>query len=342
MGFLSTFPEYAIAAMLSVPLLKSVPVEERENTEEISKSREAQDMVTATALAYRTSQSMSLDGLENALAGVATCLHNLGADEGRVTFSEYRDMTIACVKSFCRECQSYQTCVEENPAPCVENIEAIVEKLYKKERLFPDDQTIAPKYCHNTTALFEEIERTAAELETEHLKRRKIEAIAEEYELFLKLISESRASIEKEKAQDTALSDQLADVFLNAGLNNGVIMAFGNRKKYFVGAGDDKDGSIVTSKRLHEGIEESAGVKLGTPDYYRTGDIALFECLAVPMFSVEFATAGMRAGPDEISGDISGEYTAAPKNTAMEMLVQALERAVAEIASELTGKVQNE
>ena len=311
MGFLSTFPEYTIAAMLSVPLLKSVPVEERENTEEISKSREAQDMVTATALAYRTSQSLSLDGLENALAGVASCLHNLGADEGTVSFSEYRDMAIGCVKSFCRECQSYQACIEENPAPCVENIEAIAEKLYRKERLFPDDTTIAPKYCHNTAALFEKIEGAAAELEAERLKRRKIEAIAEEYELFLKLINESRAAIEKEKAQDTALSDKLADVFLRSGLNNGVIMAFGNRKKYFVGAGDDKDGSIVTSKRLHEGIEEAAGVKLGTPDYYRKGDVALFECTAAPMFSVDFATAGMRAGAEEISGDTAISFETA-------------------------------
>ena len=137
MGFLSTFPEYAIAAMLSVPLLKSIPQEERENTEEISKSREAQDMVTATALAYRTSQSLSLDGLENALAGVAACLYNLGADEGKVTFSEYRDMAITCVKSFCRECQSYQACLEENPAPCVENIEAIAENYTEKKGFFP-------------------------------------------------------------------------------------------------------------------------------------------------------------------------------------------------------------
>ena len=311
MGFLSTFPEYVIAAMLSVPLLRSIPAEESESTEEISKSREAQDMVTATALAYRTSQSLSLDGLENALSGVASCLHNLGADEGEVAFSEYRNMAITCVKAFCCECQSYQACVEENPAPCVENIEAIAEKLYKKERLFPDDPTIAPKYCHNTAALFEEIERAAAYLESERFKRRKIEAIAEEYELFSKLISESRASIEKEKAQDTVLSDKLAEVFIRAGLNNGVVMAFGNRKKYFVGAGDDKDGSIVTSKKLHEGIEEAAGVKLGTPDYYRKGDIALFECMAAPMFSVDFATAGMRAGAEEISGDTAISFETA-------------------------------
>ena len=311
MGFLSTFPEYVIAAMLSVPLLKSIPVEERENTEEISKSREAQDMVTATALAYRTSRSLGLDGLEKALSGVSACLYNLGADEGAVLFSEYRDMSIACVKSFCRDCQSYQACTEENPAPCVENIEAITEKLYRKERLFPDDPTIAPKYCHNTAALFEEIERAAAALESERLKRRKIEVIAEEYELFSKLICESRTSIEKEKAQDTALSEKLSEVFLRAGLNNGVIMAFGNRKKYFVGAGDDKDGSIVTSKRLHEGIEEAAGVKLGTPDYYRKGDIALFECMSAPMFSVDFATVGMRAGAEEISGDTAVSFETA-------------------------------
>ncbi len=311
MGFLSTFPEYAIASMLSIPLLKSLPADEEDKAEEISKSREAQDMVTATALAYRTSQSSSLDGLENALVGVASCLHNLGADEGAVTLSEYRDAAIACVKGFCRDCQCYQSCVDENPAPCIENIEAIANKLYKKERLFPDDTAIAPKYCHNTAALFEEIESAGAELEEERLKRRKIEAIAEEYELFSRLISESRASIEKEKAQDTALSEKLSEVLERSGLHNGVIMAFGNRKKYFVGAGEDKDGSLVTSGRLHEGIEEAAGVKLGTPDYYRKGDIALFECTAAPMYSVDFATAGARSGGEEVSGDTAISFETA-------------------------------
>ncbi|MBE6644129.1 MAG: hypothetical protein E7612_01965 [Ruminococcaceae bacterium] len=303
LGFLSAFPEYSIASMLSVPLLRKIQAAKSTTESEIPKSREAQDMVTATALAYRTSRAAGLDGLENALSDVAACLHRLSSEEGAVTLPEYRNISISCVKAFCRECQSYQSCIEQNPAPCVENIETIAQKLYKKERLFPDDTSIAPKYCHNTTALFEDIERACAELEAERFKSRKIEAIAEEYELFSKLLCESRSAIEKEKVQDVALSDKLEDVFLRAGLSNGAIMAFGDRKKYFVGAGEDTDGSLITSAELHKGIEEAAGVRLGVPDYYRKGDIALFECAAAPMFTVDFATVGKRSGEEEISGD---------------------------------------
>ena len=302
-GFLSTFPEYATAAMLSVPLLRKMPMENANSEVDVLKSREAEDMVTATALAYRTSNFQNLDGLENALSGVAATLHRLGAGEGAVSLSEYRDIAISCVKSFCRECQCYHSCLDESPAPCVENIEAIAQKLYKKERLFPDDTSIAPKYCHNTAPLFEEIERLAAELEAERYKSRKIEAIADEYELFSKLIAESRASLERERAQNIPLSDKLSEVFEGVGLHNGVIMAFGERRKYFVGAGEDRDGSIMTSRELHRGIEEAAEVKLGVPDYYRKGDIALFECTSAPMYSLEFATAGMCSGGEDVSGD---------------------------------------
>lgn len=310
-GFLSAFPEYLVASLLSVPLLRKIPVQKVEEEAEVSKSREAQDMVTATALAYRTSSVAALDGLEESLVGVASCLYKLGREEGAVTLSEYKTVAINSVKAFCRECHSFQSCVEQNPAPCVECIEAISQKLYKKERLFPDDATIAPKYCHNTSALFEEVERAAAELEAERYKSRKIEAIAEEYELFSKLIAESRTAAERERAQDTALSEKLEDVILRAGLQGGVIMAFGERKKYFVGAGEDKDGSLVTSPELHRGIEEVAGVRLAVPDYYRKGDIALFECKAAPMFEVDFATVGRRSGEEEISGDTAISFETA-------------------------------
>ena len=303
LGFLTTFPEYTVAAMLSLPLLRKVRIEKGVRDTEISKSREANDMVTATALAYRNSDALSLDSLESSLVGISSCLHNLGAEESVVSYAEYRDVVIGCVKSFCRDCQSYPLCCVDNPAPCIEIVDAITEKVYNNERLFATDTVIAPKYCHSTESLFEEIEQRVAEYEADRVKRRKIEAIADEYELFSKLIREARAALEKEKIQNTTLTEKLTELFRECGLEGGVIMAFGERRKYFVGAGEDKDGSLITSPKLHAGIEEMAGVRLGTPDYYRKGDIALFECKAAPMYKIEFATVGRGSKDENVSGD---------------------------------------
>lgn len=308
LGFLTLFPEYVVSSMLAFPLLRKMMPEQTADAREVARGREAEDMVMATALSYRNSALSFFADMENSLTDVAKSLHKLGAGEGYVEFSEYRDNAIECIKGFCRDCPSYAACVLESPAPCVENIESIANKLYKKERIFGDEPNVAPKYCHNAAALFDAVTRSAAILEESRYKNRKIEAIAEEYELFAKLIDEARINADKERSQNTLLTEKVSEIFENAGLHDGVIKVFGERKKYFIGAGEDKDGTLITSPELHRDIEEAAGVRLGVPEYYRKDDIALFECGVAPMFSVEFATSGKRSGAEQISGDTAVSF----------------------------------
>ena len=308
LGFLTVFPEYAVSSLLALPLLRKMMPEQNIDAKDIQKGREAEEMVMATALSYRNSSLSLFDAMEDSLLEVAKSLHKLGIGEGSVQLSEYRDVAIDCIKSFCRDCPSYAACVQESPAPCVENIEFIALKLYKKERIFGDEPNIAPKYCHNAAALFDTVTHSAANLEESRYKSRKIEAIAEEYELFAKLIGEARVNAEKERSQNSSLTEKLSEIFEAAGLHDGVIRVFGERKKHFIGAGEDKDGTLITSPELHKEIEACAGVRLGVPEYYRKGDVALFECGVAPMFSVEFATSGKRSGAEEISGDTAVSF----------------------------------
>lgn len=310
-GFLTVFPEYATAAMLALPLIKRMSPEEHAGVADAQNGKEAEDMVMATALSYRNSAMSFFSDTEDALAKIAKTLRVIGESDAKIELSEYRDSAIESVKSFCRDCPGYSACLLESPAPCVENIEAIARKLYRKERIFGDEVTVAPKYCHNAVALFEAVSRGAASLEEERYKNRKIETIAEEYELFSKLIEEVRTSAEKERTQNSRLTERLTEIFDSAGIGDGVIKAFGERKKYFIGAGEDKDGTLITSPDMHKEIESAAGVRLGTPEYYRKGDIALFECGVAPMFSVEFATSGKRSGVEEISGDTAVSFESA-------------------------------
>ena len=303
LGFLSTFPEYATAAMLSTPILRKLPTEEKIIEEKESAVAEAASMVATTSLAYKSGSLFSLSSLEGMLTSVARSLHCLGEEEAFPTPPDYRELAIDTVRGFCRECRGYQSCVTENPAPYIENIDLIADKLYKKERLFADDNRIVPRYCHNAENLFSELERRGGELLEERFKNKKIEVIAEEYELFSKLIAEALAYGEKERAHNKFLSEKLVSVIEQAGLHEGVVKVFGERKKHFILAGEDRDGSILTSSELHRGIEECAGVRLGVPEYYRKGKTALFECSAAPMYAVEFATAGKSAPGECVSGD---------------------------------------
>jgi hypothetical protein len=221
-GFLTVFPEYATAAMLALPLIKRMSPEEHAGVADAQNGKEAEDMVMATALSYRNSAMSFFSDTEDALAKIAKTLRVIGESDAKIELSEYRDSAIESVKSFCRDCPGYSACLLESPAPCVENIEAIARKLYRKERIFGDEVTVAPKYCHNAVALFEAVSRGAASLEEERYKNRKIETIAEECELFSKLIEEVRTSAEKERTQNSRLTERLTEIFDSAGIGKGL------------------------------------------------------------------------------------------------------------------------
>ena len=303
MGFLTTFPEYVVAALVSAPFLKKLPGEEKHVEESADKTGIAEDMVATTAIAYRRSENSSVDKLLDGLISISSSMRSLGSDEGVVGFEEYRALVIECAKNFCTSCHFYDGCASENPAPCAENIDLIATKLYKKERIFYDDAALVPKYCHNSAALFERILRAASELEAKRFKGRRMEPLAEECELFAKIISEARAYNEKERSLDLLTSERLDDVLRSAGLHNGVIKVFGERRKHFICAAEDESGTLITSKDFHNDIEKNSGVRLGAPSYYRKGEIALFECSAANKYSVEFSAVGRCSASEDISGD---------------------------------------
>ena len=310
-GFLSTFPEYVTAALLGVPLLRKLPSNFTVKETEEEQSADASDMVATTAMMYKSSLGAGVSGLDDALIGISSSLRSFGCGEGIVGEGEYRDVVIEGAKDFCRGCHYYEACTGENPAPCAENIDIIATKLYKREKLFPNDSMIAPKYCHNAASLFSHISHAAADYEKAKYKTKKIESISEVYEFHSRLISECKAYADRERRQDKELSEKLAAVFLDSGLYGGAVRVYGDRKKHIIGACEDKDGKLISSKKLKSDIEAAAGVRLGKQEFYRKGDVALFECSAVPMYTVDFAAAGAAYGTDEVSGDTAVSFETA-------------------------------
>ncbi len=303
-GLLSLLPEYSAAALCAAPLLRRLKsCNGSSAVTDIDEKGEASSMVATTALGYKSSGAFGLSRLQDALVGMSGALRTFGAGEGNVLYSEYRDTVTDCVREFCPDCPYYGACITITPAPCVENADLIATKLYKKERLFPDDAEVVPRYCKNGGALVGAISEASSKLEGDKFKDRRMDGYAEECELFSRLLLESCAAGERECAVDGALSEKLSEVFLASGIRSGVIRALGSRRKYFIGAGEDKDGRIITSPELKAAMEAVSGVKLGTPEFYRKGDIALFECPSAPSYSVEFAAAGAPASTDEVSGD---------------------------------------
>lgn len=302
LGFLTTFPEYILSAVLSMPLLKRLTPSLSAEGEEVEPTRAAEDMVNALALSYKGCVA-SDEALSASLSTCAKALRKVGVGEGHLTLGEYRDTVITTEAGFCPMCPSYAICVAETPAPCVEFADAVATKLYKRERLFPNDPATVPRYCHAAEELFSAIMRAAAERERERERAGRIASVAQEYELLSRVITEMHQKESRERAQNTAMTERLSELVLHSGLASPAVRVLGDERLHIIVAGGDGDGSIVTSPELHKEIEERCGIRLGEREYYRRGGIALLECSAAEKFSTEFFAVGKGKTGESASGD---------------------------------------
>ena len=126
---------------------------------------------------------------------------------------------------------------------------------------------------------------------------------AEEYELMSRLLNQAITDDNAEKRVDNSMNDALAKAIESCGLTNGLIRMFGNRARHFIIAGEDEGGKRISSFELRKNIESVANVKLGAPEYFRRGKMALMECGIRPSLKISYATASKSGSKNEISGD---------------------------------------
>ena len=308
-GFLSTFPEYVIAASISLPLLKKIGIEETVEKAEPAPDKTSEDMVGTMALAYQNKYSGSLDSLEVALtslSGIIRSYSKIGGDF--LSHSEYRSVVISVAERYCGECTGVGLCSRESIRPCIKNADKIAEKLATGLKINADDVNTDTEFCQMADEVAEAINKEAAMREQESYRLKNTDSLADEYELISKLINSARAHDDAERSVDDSLTDTLCKLFSECGFENGTIRAFGERRRHFILAGEDEDGSKITSKELRKGIEDSLGVKLATPEYFRRDKMVLMECDIQRAFAVKIATATRQGSKDEISGDTVASF----------------------------------
>ena len=308
-GVLTVLPEYVSGALLTAPVLRKLEfVNQRADIAEKDKMSVAEDMVFASAAAYKNSGGQGLVSLSESFSELSGSLKNFGKGEGEITYEEYRDVIIEAVSDFCGKCPFYERCISENPAPYAEIVDIIATKIYKNEKIFSADKSITPSYCSNQNAILETLVHAVGRFEEARYKSRKMNNFAELYSLNAELLAEAVENDEKERRIDTASTDKLKEIFMNNGLYNGAVKVYGGRVKRIIGACEDKDGSLVSSEKLHKDIGAALGIRTSSPQYYRKGDVALFECSSLPMYSVDFATVGRCSGKESVTGDTAMSF----------------------------------
>ena len=306
-GVLSILPEYAIGALTVLPILKKLSQEKTpEECEEVERS--ALDMVGTVALSYRNRYRGSLSALEMSLCAMATSIKQYGESTSHPSRAELEDLILECADKYCRACEGWGACITKSDRRFVENARELADILYSNGRLTDEDFGAYPEYCHFSHNIAEAINRGAAMLSEEKFREMRKDTTSEDFSIIAKLMNEARIEDEKEKALNEGLSDRLKDVMLDAGLSDGVIRAFGERRPYFILAAEDESGTKITAPELKKNIEAIAGVRLGTPEFYRKGKMALMECASERSFAAECAVASVAGEREDTSGDTAAAF----------------------------------
>lgn len=301
-GFLSTLPEYLIAATLAAPLCKGI-AKEKSPEECVATVESAKDMVGSAALKYRNRRGASLNSLEASLTSLSGLIENYSRSHLPLTHEEYRGLVVDIADAHCRTCPTLKLCMAEDIRPCLRSADAVAEKLRRGEKIIPADINTATEFCERAEEVAAAIIREAARAEHENFKKKDGDSTAEEYGLIAKLIGEARSRDEADHLTDDVACEPICEVMRNFGIDDGVARVFGTRKKHVILACEDEDGKRISSKELRLGIESVLGMKLGAPEFYRNGKMALMECDSRRMFAVECASGKIAGDEKEISGD---------------------------------------
>ncbi len=301
-GLISTLPEYIIAAAIALPMLNRV--NETESAKDIGTHREsAEDMVGTMALAYQNDYSGSVDRLADVLQDLAAIIGKYTATPIRLSTEKYRDIVIRVAEKSCAVCNEKGLCAKEGIRPTIKNADYLASLLSEGKKITATDINTDTEFCFLAEKLVEEINREVGREEQESYLRSGIGGASDEYELISRLINQSISGDSAEKTVDSSMNDVLTNVAAESGFDNGVIRVFGNRERRFIMAGEDEDGSKISSFELRKKIESAAGVKLGAPEYFRRGKMTLMECGIRPALKVTFATATDSGSSTEVSGD---------------------------------------
>lgn len=309
-GLLTILPEYAIAALTVSPILKKLSIEKTESECEESE-RSALDMVGTVALSYRNRYKGNLNALELSLYAISSSIKQYNESSTHPTREELSDLILECADKYCRACEGRGACMTKGDRKFIENTAELAEILYTNGKITENDLGAYPEYCKLSPNIAEAINRGAAILAEEKFREMKKDTSSEDFGLIAKLINEARLEDEKEKSLNEELSERLSEVMLDAGLADGVIRAFGERRPYFILAAEDESGSKISAPELKKNIEAIAGVRLGTPEFYRRGKMALMECPSDKSYAAECAVASIAGEREDVSGDTAIAFESA-------------------------------
>lgn len=286
--FLSTLPEYGIAAMIMTPYLKGAKKESE--TEEVVNVSRAGESALDEAVRRRRADACERGYLESSLILAAGAIKEYGQGSSHGEFDEYRNIVIAATSPL-------------DPTPCEEKIDALASKLYKGDRPQIDDFARILDVSDGVEVIYEDLMRLVGKYEQECYEHCRMDVLAGEYELISKLISGERLAISRSVSVDESVSDKLTSILRSQGFPEGCVRVLGEEKSHIIIAAEETDGLELSSPKLLGELGRALGARLEILLRERHENITVLECRAAPVWRIERATASSASPNTRLSGD---------------------------------------
>ncbi len=300
--FVGILPEYVIAAVLSLPILKRTQCEKCEG-ESVTLGTTARDMVGTMALSYRNKYTGALDGLEDSLSATSRIIRTEATRRTKPSLEEVVDVIKTVMSPHCENCPAYHACREVKQRSLPKNVEYMAATVCKNGKLEVRDLEAVADFCNMKSLICDEVNREYAQLYRDKFVTFKRESTADDLEIMCKLINEARADDAREKAINEELCEKVLTSLENAGIFDATVSVLGVRNLRVFLAMEDKTGGKITSPKIKEAIASATDTHFGAPEYFRKDDMVLMECAATPKLKASSATAGKCGKREEISGD---------------------------------------
>ena len=302
LGLLSTLPEYAIASAIAAPICAKLSAPS-EATEEVNEREKSEDMVGTMALSFQSKYIGAVEALPTALVKMNATVADHTHYSAKLSHNEYRDIVISVAERNCIGCLGGSLCAKEGIRPCISRANGIAELLANGDKIAATDVNTDTEFCQRAEIVAEEINALVTQRERERYLLSDSSRSCDEYSIISSLIDQAIQEDNREREVDNQLTDALKEALKKNGFVGGTIRAFGKRRKHFILAGEDEDGAKISSFELRKSIEQAAGVRLSTPEYFRRGNMMLMECDIRPRYKVSYATAQRPGSESEVSGD---------------------------------------
>lgn len=310
-GFLTVFPEYAIAAAIAIPLFKKTCLER--TPEEVAGAEEiASDMVGTMALSYKSRYVGAIDALEASLSSISRVVGEVRLKDSEVGADELKRLACECINRYFDTETIGISGIDEARETFLGRAESIIPILASGKRLEREAFGAPPHLTVIAGGITEAINRAVGIISEDAYRERTRDSSPEDFEYTAKLLGEARMYDYSEKSANEKLCVLAKDALRGFGVSGFSVQVFGERRPHLIIAMEDESGSVIASPALKGALEEGIGIRLDTPEFYRKGKMALMECSAAPRYATTSAISAS-AMSDEPSGDTARHFESAER-----------------------------